>query len=225
MEGGCGLNSGSRGGPLATGTCNPRGFRNTDMGRPAYLPAMELSEEARSRLADVVELQPTKNAELAERWGMEGGSEVHQYLESELGDYYFRDDNSLIRATEEAADLVDVEPGVESDDDGGRTIRVPPLEAGVAEVVPAPDERARSVVAVLHALEDEGIEADVDDVRSALRSLVNKGVLTTVDRTVPTYKLALPREDLAVEERGERAASAGDDREVVDRIESDFEAV
>jgi len=74
---------------------------------------MVLSEQAKKRLADVVQLQPTKNKELQERWGIDSGSEIHQYLESELGEYYYRDDNSLIRATEEAAELVDVAPGVE----------------------------------------------------------------------------------------------------------------
>jgi hypothetical protein len=60
---------------------------------------MTLSEEARDRLADVVELQPTKNSELQDRWELDSGSDVHQYLESELSDYYYRDDNSLIRAS------------------------------------------------------------------------------------------------------------------------------
>src|SRR6056297_1637622 len=107
---------------------------------------MTLSEEARERLADLVELQPTKNAELQERWGLDSGSEVHQYLENELKDYYYRDDNSLIRATSEAADLVDVEPGVVADEESGvpSAIRVPQLQQQVFSVVAGPDEETES---------------------------------------------------------------------------------
>jgi hypothetical protein len=160
----------------------------------------DLSEEARTRLADVVALQPTKNAELGDRWGMESGSEVHRYLESELKEYYFRDENSLIRATPEAAELVDVDPGIEDDGDGPRVLRVPDVQYLVLSVVPGPDEDSQSVVATLHAIREEtGEDPDVEDVREALRSLSNKGVLETVKRTVPTYRLAVPREDLTVE--------------------------
>jgi hypothetical protein len=163
-----------------------------------------LSEEAVDRLADVVRLQPTKNKELQDQWGLESGSEVHQYLESELGEYYYRDDNSLIRATPEAADLVDVDPGIEgggADDDGVPTvIRVPELEARVFRVVAGPDDRSESVVSVLHKIRDE-FDADpaVDDVRAALQSLRRKGVVEVVYRTVPTFRLAADRKDIDVE--------------------------
>ena len=165
-----------------------------------------LSEEAVDRLADVVRLQPTKNKELQDQWGMESGSEVHQYLESELGEYYYRDDNSLIRATPEATELVDVDPGVEgggseSDGDGVPTvIRVPELEAQVFQVVASPDERSESVVSVLHKVRD-AFDADpaVDDVREALQSLRRKGVVEVVYRTVPTFRLAAARDGIDVE--------------------------
>ena len=164
---------------------------------------MTLSEEARDRLADVVELQPTKNAELQERWGMDSGSEVHQYLEGELSDYYFRDDNSLIRATAEAADLVDVEPGIESDPDADGVpsrIRVPELHARIVAVLAAPDEDSESVVSVLHKLRDEfDVDPDSEDVRSGLQSLRRKGVVEVEYRTVPTFRLAVDRADLEVE--------------------------
>lgn len=162
---------------------------------------MTLSEEARNRLADVVELQPTKNSELQERWAMESGSEVHGYLESELGDYYYRDDNSLIRATSEANDLVDVEPGIESDDDDvPNLVRVPELQARILGVLAGPDERSQSVVSVLHALRDaHGIDPDTDDVRSALQSLRRKGVVEVVYRSVPTFRLSVERGELDVE--------------------------
>ncbi|TMT85579.1 hypothetical protein E2L06_02790 [Haloterrigena sp. H1] len=163
---------------------------------------MTLSEEATDRLADVVELQPTKNAELQDRWDMDSGSEVHQYLENELGDYYFRDDNSLIRATAEAADLVDVEPGIESDPDADGApskIRVPELQARIVAVLAAPDERSESVVSVLHKLQEEyDVDPDAEDVRSGLQSLRRKGVVEVEYRTVPTFRLAVERDDLEV---------------------------
>jgi hypothetical protein len=158
---------------------------------------MTLSEEVRERLADVVALQPTKNAELQERWGMDSGSEVHQYLESELADYYYRNENSLICATDEAAALIGAESETE---DGQRIVRLPGLQAAVLGVVAGPDERSESVVSVLHALRDAGHDPDVEDVRSALRNLSNKGLVETIQRTVPTFRLALDREEFVVEE-------------------------
>ncbi|MFC7233024.1 DUF5797 family protein [Saliphagus sp. GCM10025308] len=163
---------------------------------------MTLSEEARDRLADVVELQPTKNSELQDRWNLESGSEVHQFLENEPGDYYFRDDNSLIRATPEAADLVDVEPGVVSEEGEGppSRIRVPELQAQIVEVLAGPEERSQSVVAVLHALRDAfDVDPDVEDVRSGLQSLRRKDVVDVEYRTVPTFRLAVERDDLEVD--------------------------
>src|SRR6056297_1660700 len=108
---------------------------------------MTLSDEARERLADLVALQPTKNAELQERWGLDSGSDVHQYLENHLKDYYYRDDNSLIRATDEAADLTGVEPGVEGGEGDGEgevpdIVRVPTLQAQVLAVLAGPEERS-----------------------------------------------------------------------------------
>jgi len=154
---------------------------------------MTLSEEARERLADVVALQPTKNAELQDQWGMDSGSEVHQFLENELGDYYYRNENSLICATEDAADLVGV------DTDGDRVIRVPELQAAVLGVVAGPEERSQSVVSVLQDLRAAGHDPEVDDVRAALRNLTNKGLLERIQRTVPTYRLATGREEFEVE--------------------------
>jgi hypothetical protein len=153
---------------------------------------MTLSEEAKSRLTDLVTLQPTKNKELQDRWGLESGSDVHQYLESELKEYYYRDENSLIRATPEAAALV----GIDSDDD---VVHVPKLQAEIIETLAGPDDEPQSVVSVLHALQDGGIETDVDAVRSALRSLEDKGIVAVVRRTVPTFRLAVERDSIEVE--------------------------
>jgi len=161
---------------------------------------MTLSEEAQDRLADVVELQPTKNGELADRWGMDGGSEVHGYLEDELGEYYYRDDDSLIRATEEAAELVDVEPGVTGDAESGVDgIRVPRLQAQVFEVLAGPEERSQSVVATLHDLREAfDVDPSTDDVRAALNALRRKDVVEVEYRTVPTYRLRVDRDSVSV---------------------------
>ncbi|NGM69904.1 hypothetical protein G6M89_12935 [Natronolimnobius sp. AArcel1] len=163
---------------------------------------MTLSEEAKGRLADVVELQPTKNSELQDRWGVESGSEVHQYLENELSDYYFRDDNSLIRATAEANDLVDVEPGIESDPDADGApsrIRVPELQAQIVDVLAGPEEESESVVSVLHSLREAyDVDPSAEDVRSGLQSLRRKDVVEIEYRTVPTFRLAVDRDDLEV---------------------------
>jgi hypothetical protein len=161
----------------------------------------DLTDEERERLGDVVALQPTKNAELADRWGLEGGSEVHSYLEGHLKEYYFRDDNSLIRATPEAAAVTGVDPGITEGEDGHRTVRVPDLQYHVLRVLADHDADSQSVVSVLHDVRDldAGLDPDNDGIREALRSLANKGVVEKVQLTVPTYRLALPRSDLTVE--------------------------
>jgi hypothetical protein len=162
----------------------------------------DLTDEELDRLGDVVALQPTKNAELADRWEMAGGSEVHSYLEGHLKEYYFRDESSLIRATDEAAAIAGVDPGVEDDEDGNRVVRVPDLQYHVLRVLADHDAEPQSVVGVLHDVRDlgEGLDPDNDGIREALRSLANKGIVEKVKRTVPTYRLATPRETLTVEQ-------------------------
>ena len=165
---------------------------------------MSLTDEELDRLADVVRLQPTKNSELEEAWGLDGGSEVHRYLEDHLKEYYYRDDDSLIRATAEANDLVDVEPGIEADEVAKGvapdTIRVPTLEARVFAVVAGPEERSQSVVSVLNDLREAyDIDPEVGEVRRALRSLERKNVVEVAYRTVPTFRLAVDRDTITVE--------------------------
>lgn len=162
---------------------------------------MSLSDAERDRLADIVELQPTKNKELQERWGLESGSDVHKYLEGHLKEFYYRDDNSLIRATTEANDLVDVEPGIVDDDEDGvpDSIRVEPLEAQIFEVLAGPNDRSQSVVSVLQSLRSaHDIDPDVDAVRRGLQSLKRKGVVEVIYRTVPTFRLAVERDSIEV---------------------------
>ena len=153
---------------------------------------MTLPEEAESRLADLVALQPTKNSELQERWGFERGSEVHRYLESELEEYYYRNDDSLICATPAAAEGL----GMETDED---IFRVPELQAHILAVIAGPDEEPQSVVSVLQALRESGLDADPDAVRSGLRSLEDRGLVEVVRKTVPTFRMALDRDAVTVE--------------------------
>jgi hypothetical protein len=156
-------------------------------------PTMSLSEETRERLADIVELQPTKNGELQAQWEMDSGSEVHQFLESELGDYYYRNDDSLICATPEAESLIN--GGVTSE----RVVAGTPLQRTVVEVLPGPEEDSQSVVATLHDVQETGADPSVDDVRSALHSLADKGLVERVSKTVPTFRLAVERELIVIE--------------------------
>lgn len=156
---------------------------------------MTLPAEARDRLVDIVELQPTKNAELQEKWGMDSGSEVHGYLEAELSAYYYRDDDSLICATPEAEALVG-----EGDPDGERVVSGTRLEARILDVLPAPDGDTSSVVATLHALREQtDADPEVDAVRSALKDLVKKGLVERVRTTVPTFRLAIDRDRIRIE--------------------------
>lgn len=153
---------------------------------------MTLSEESKERLADVVELQPTKNKELQERWGIDSGSEIHQYLESELKEYYYRDENSLIRATPEAAELV----GADADE---TTLSVPKQQAQIIDIIAGPEDEPESVVSVLHTVQDTGLDPTVDEVRSSLRKLQDRGVVEVVQTTVPTFRLAVERDEISVD--------------------------
>jgi len=157
---------------------------------------MTLSEEERERLADLVDLQPTKNSDLQDRWGLESGSDVHQYLEDHLRDYYYRDENSMIRATAEASELV----GDVDEDGEAPAVHMSDTEQMVFAVIAGPDERSESVVSVLHAVRDAYDDADLEsgDVRRALQTLKRKGIVEVENRTVPTYRLAVPRDDVTV---------------------------
>jgi hypothetical protein len=152
---------------------------------------MTLSEQAETRLADLVELQPTKNAELQDRWGMDSGSEVHSYLESELGEFYYRNEDSLICATPEAEAIVHGD----SVDSGVRTVSGTPLQQQVLDVLAGPDGEAQSVVATLHDIQETtDTDPSVDDVRSALHTLTDKGLVERVRKSVPTFRLAIERD-------------------------------
>jgi len=152
---------------------------------------MTLSEQAEKRLADLVALQPTKNAELQDRWGMDSGSEVHSYLESELGDYYYRNEDSLICATPAAEALINGD----SVDSGVRTVAGTALQQQVIDVLAGPDGEPQSVVATLHAIQETtDTDPSVDDIRSALHTLADKGLVERVRKSVPTFRLAIERD-------------------------------
>ncbi len=155
---------------------------------------MTLSEQAEERLRDLVELQPTKNAELQSRWEMDSGSEVHSYLEDELKEYYYRNEDSLICATPEAEAIA----AGEDPDTSQRTVDVTDFEAETIAVLPGPDDDPQSVVATLHALQEAGHDPEVDEVRSTLHGLVDKGAVERVRTTVPTFRLSLARENLVI---------------------------
>lgn len=154
---------------------------------------MPLSETARSRLADILEREPTKNSELQAAWDLESGSEVHQYLEAELQPYYYRDENSLIRLTPEG------KAELSGDADDGPAVAFQGIEREVFAVVPDPTERSASVVSVLHRVRERtDTDPEVAAVRKALRTLERKGVLERIERSVPTYRLAVSRDSVSV---------------------------
>ncbi len=157
---------------------------------------MTLSAEAQDRLADIVELEPTKNSQLQERWGMDSGSEVHSYLESELKPYYYRNEDSLICATPEATAIV----AGEDPDSVDRVVDATDLQTAILDALPGPDDDPQSVVATLHDLQDAGRDPSVDEVRSALQALAEKGAAKRIRTTVPTFRLAVEREVLRIRE-------------------------
>lgn len=158
----------------------------------------ELSAAALERLEDIVDLQPTKNRDLQERWGMESGSDVHQYLESELRDYYYRDENSLIRATAEGVALV----SGDDTDAAELAVHLSDLERQIFEVIAGPDDDSESVVSVLHKVRDRFDDPDLEagPVRRALQTMKRKGIVAVEYRTVPTFRLAVARDDVVLED-------------------------
>lgn len=81
----------------------------------AKQPIKELTEEEQEGLLDLVRLEPTSNSELQDQWDLDGGRQVHEYLESHLNPYYYRDEDSYIRVTEEAKDFIREKSGLYQD--------------------------------------------------------------------------------------------------------------
>lgn len=82
----------------------------------------------------------------------------------------------------------------------GTVVRATPLQRAILEGLPGQDEDPQSVVATFHAVRED-IETDVDEVRSALHALTDRGVVERVQRTVPTFRLAVARDQLVIEDR------------------------
>nr|WP_267900547.1 DUF5797 family protein [Halocatena pleomorpha] len=64
-----------------------------------------LPEREQEQVVDLVRRQPTRNVRLQDRWGLNDGNEIRQYFESELKNYYYRDDDGYIRATDVAEEF------------------------------------------------------------------------------------------------------------------------
>lgn len=109
--------------------------------------AEQLAEREQERIVGLARLQPTKNAELQDQWELASGSDVHQYLDSQLKEYYYRDDDGYIRATDAAEEFVqnhqDVYQDVTKPDDN------PDTEDA------APDLQRRDLVIALVTLTQE----------------------------------------------------------------------
>lgn len=83
---------------------SPSAFgRNTDTAKSES----ELTEdELVERVQELIDLSPTKNSELMDAWGFESGSDLYEFMSSELGEYYERNDDGLIVPTDAARALV-----------------------------------------------------------------------------------------------------------------------
>jgi hypothetical protein len=72
-----------------------------------------LSPQEQERLAELIELAPTSNGELASSWDLDTAKAVWEYMSQQLEEYYYRNDNGLIEPTEEAVRI-----GTHTDSDG-----------------------------------------------------------------------------------------------------------
>ena len=93
----------------------------TEEGAPSSVSDDEtLTTTQRDRIEDIVRLQATRDTTLKKEWGMSSLSDVREYLDSELAEYYSEhhsgDGDSLIWASEKAEALVssEIQPGEDS---------------------------------------------------------------------------------------------------------------
>jgi superfamily II DNA or RNA helicase/very-short-patch-repair endonuclease len=75
-----------------------------------------LTATKRDQIEDLVRLQPTKDATLQRRWELSSDSDVSEYLNSELAEYHFHDEEGMIWASDGAEALVNgnIQPGSDS---------------------------------------------------------------------------------------------------------------
>ncbi|MFB6162665.1 MAG: DUF5797 family protein [Halococcoides sp.] len=158
-----------------------------------------MSDDVLDRIEDLVALEPTKNADLADRWDLADGSEVHATLEDDLSEYYYRDEDSMIRATAAARERLREAGRLDESDD--HAVELSALEAAVLDALPGPDERTQSVVATLQAVREAGRDPSVEEVRSALHTLASRGLARRERRLVPTFGLAIDPDDIEIERR------------------------
>ncbi|WP_164471898.1 DUF5797 family protein [Halosimplex salinum] len=108
-----------------------------------------LTVTKRDRIGDLVRLQPTKNATLQDRWELASGSDVHEYLQTELADYHFRDGDSLIWASDDAEALVNGDAS-----DRGKTLELEDSSDPGTESTQGPHRNTESEKPSAETIED-----------------------------------------------------------------------
>jgi hypothetical protein len=70
-------------------------------------PESELTEdELVERVQELIKFSPTKNSELMNAWGFKSGSDLYEFMSSELDEYYERNNEGLIVPTDAARALI-----------------------------------------------------------------------------------------------------------------------
>lgn len=69
-------------------------------------PSDELTAEEKSRLKDIIELAPSSDSELQEKWGLEETGDVYHYLEDHLSSQYYRDSEHQIHPSSKAEEFL-----------------------------------------------------------------------------------------------------------------------
>jgi len=95
--------SGTTEGPTSSGNGGTEQTGETDGSSSA---PDDLSQQDIRRLQDISKLAPTKNRELVAEWGFDDGSELYQYLSSNLRPYYERNHDSLIILSDEGEEVL-----------------------------------------------------------------------------------------------------------------------
>ncbi len=66
----------------------------------------DLTERDLRRLQDIADLEPTKNGELVDEWGYDSGSDLYQYLSSNIDEFYERNSDKYIILSEKGREAV-----------------------------------------------------------------------------------------------------------------------
>ncbi len=130
---------------------------------------MTLAEPERDRLVDIQDLQPTTNAELSDRWGMNSGSEVAAYLRNELDEYTYRDKDRKIRVDTDApinrdAEAIEDTPSEHGGAAGQETDATPNSREVAPDADVSPSDRDDGqLAAVESAPADSTVDKDTSD--------------------------------------------------------------